>query len=106
MDILLLIAWNLYMGANRLPSTRDYWKKSFLFIGTKISDVITRNKFELYQKFLHFAKNNTIDPNSPISKVKYVSSSLIYNYQKFYTLSRNVTIDEKMIKFTGRLKIK
>ena len=60
MDVLLLISCHLYMGLNRLPSVRDYWKKDFLYMGTKIIDIVSRQKFELWQKFLHIAKSSTI----------------------------------------------
>ena len=86
MDVLLLISCHLYMGINRLPSVRDYWKKNFLYMGSKIIDVVSRQKFELWQRFLHVAKSSTIDSNSPMSRVNYLSSLLIYNYQKYYTL--------------------
>ena len=67
-----------------------------------------RNRFQLIMKFLHFNDNsNQIPRGQPghdrLFKIRPFLSKLIANFQQMYVPSRNISIDESMIGFKGRI---
>ena len=67
-----------------------------------------RDRFSLIMKFLHLADNEQYVPkgqpgHDPIFKLRFFLEPLIANFQKSYTLHRELSIDEAMVGFKGRL---
>ncbi|CAK1599832.1 unnamed protein product [Parnassius mnemosyne] len=47
------IAINIIMGVVRLPAYTDYWSKALRY--SKIADIMTLKRFQLFRRYLHFA---------------------------------------------------
>ena len=67
-----------------------------------------RDRFSLIMKFLHLADNEQYVPkgqpgHDPIFKLRSFLEPLIANFQQSYTLHRELSIDEAMVGFKGRL---
>jgi len=63
-----------------------------------------REEFMLLNTFLHFADNQNANLSDRLYKVRPMLNHLISNWQKYYTLNREICIDERMIKFRGRIR--
>ena len=68
--------------------------------------ILSRNRFEQTFHLLHLA-NNTCDPgNDKIYKVRRFATILTSQFESLYTLRQQVTIDEAVIPFKGKLSFK
>ena len=61
-----------------------------------------------YEKFLHLVDNSRMMPrgqpgHSKIFKVEHVVNSLVQNYKFSYIMKKEVSVDESMIAYKGRL---
>ena len=133
-DILAYIGIRIYMGLHKLPSIKHYWKKGEY--QTNIYQVMPRNYFLLLGQALHFPEkekenedekekkekdtdkeiDSTFDSDcssdnnkikiDPRHKINLYLEKLAKNFQKYYVLGNNVTIDESLLLFKGRNSMK
>ena len=89
------------MGIIRLPELEDYWKTSWVAEIPFFSKVMPRDRFEMIFWMLHVSH-----PTGPVAKkidkVKLFLEKIIGKFQEKYTPSREVAVDETMLKFRGR----
>ena len=67
-----------------------------------------RDRFSLIMKFIHLADNEAYIPKGqpgydPLFKLRPFLEPLIANFQKSYTPHRELSVDEAMVGFKGRL---
>ena len=111
-EIMRFLGIIILMGLVRLPSVDMYWtaKKTDLYNVPTIKTAMTRARFRLLLRFIHFAdKNDTEDleeAEKRIHKIKRLITDLNANLQDILTLGRNVVIDESSVLFRGRLSFK
>ena len=98
------------MGINNLPSISDHWSTDILFRNPVYNSVMSRNRYQLICKFLHFADNRRFDPQDPnrdrLFKIKPLLNYLVAKFQEVYYPSQNVSIDEQLLLHKGNLKFK
>ena len=69
--------------------------------------VMSRNRFQLLWKFLHFSDNTTIDTAAdPLAKVKWVLEHLTERFRRMFQPSDRIAIDEGMLLWRGRLEFR
>lgn len=96
-----LIIW---MGIVKLPTISLYWSQDILFRQTFPASVMSRNRFEIMLKMLHFANNATAEDR--LSKIRYIVDTLNTNFKKHYDPHETICIDESLIPFRGRIGIR
>jgi len=64
------------------------------------------DRFELILKFWHYCNNEELTENDRLFKLRRISEMLISRFQAVYTLERNVSIDESMVLWRGRLRFR
>ena len=67
-----------------------------------------RDRLSLVLKFLHLSDNSQYTPkgqpgHDPLFKLRSFLESLIANFQQAYTPYRELSVDEAMVGFKGRL---
>ena len=69
---------------------------------------MSRNRFQLLNKFLHFNDNELRPSNcdDKLYKVRPVYEHIVSKWHKLYRLGEHIAIDEAMLKWRGRLGIK
>ncbi|KAJ8912401.1 hypothetical protein NQ315_013467 [Exocentrus adspersus] len=77
-----LVAW---MGIVKMPALADYWSKDSLLNINFPRSVMSRNRFEILLRTIHFADNNQATPGDKLSKIKPLVDKLIKNYKDLYT---------------------
>ena len=123
------IALILVMGLVRYPKVESHWSTSWPYATEAFSSVSYRNsvtytcmykymymyiqvmkrdRFSLLLRFLHLNDNSQYkkkgEPgHDPLFKLRPFLAPLIANFQRVYTLNREVSVDESMIGFKGRL---
>ena len=98
----------IVMGLIHFPAIEDYWITSWPFANTTFSPVLKRDRFTLLLRFLHLNNNANYIPkghpgHDPLFKIRPFMEALINNFQKAYVPGREISLDESMIGFKGRL---
>lgn len=102
-EIRAFLGVTLAMGLTQVPSLNLYWSKDKLFHNQFISSVMSRDRYFLLLKFLHFVDNSTADTTNRLYKIENILSKLISNYQDILQPGKILVIDESMVPFRGRL---
>jgi len=95
-----LIIW---MGIVRLPKIHLHWSRDEVYNQTFPSKVMSRNRFELLLRFIHFSNNEENDPNDRLSKIIYIVDILNRNFKKYYNPDEILCVDESLVPFRGRI---
>ncbi|CAH2003354.1 unnamed protein product [Acanthoscelides obtectus] len=104
-EMKIFIAFLLWMGLDRKPEIRDYWKKHILY-KNDVSCYISRNRFELLLGFIHFADNEMASPDNRLYKIEHLLRLLNNKFSIMFEPGEKITIDESMIPFRGRVKFR
>ncbi|XP_052818115.1 piggyBac transposable element-derived protein 4-like [Mya arenaria] len=92
------------MGILRLPARNDFWRTSKRMFTTSFNSIMPRDRFNLIWHYLHLTDNQ--QPQETPDKLRKIRPMMTYLNDKFmnaYTPYGNVTVDESMVKFKGRL---
>ena len=104
----LFLSLIICMGIVNMPNIQSYWNTSWPFASNNFNEIMSRDRFLLYLKFLHLANNDRMIPlhqvgHDKLFKVRYFLSQLMESYQSSYRMERELSVDEMMIKYKGRL---
>lgn len=97
------------MGIDRKPSTRMYWSTD-AFLQTPIyAKTMSRDRFTQIMRYLHFSDSEQeplpgAQNFDPLYKVKLLVDHFNACFKHEYNPRRNVTIDECIIPFKGRVQ--
>ena len=104
---MLYFAMILYRGVVWKPSYAHYYTENAIFATPIISKILSYNRFLLIEKFLHFVDNRTLAKNyQKIAKIKPVHDYLSQQFSLLYTPERDISIDESLLLWKGRLSWK
>jgi len=104
-DILSYIAVRIGMGINCIPDKEDYWSGDPIYHNDAISSIMTRLHFRTLEAALHATKDEKALINNS-EKITEFMSLLLKRFQGSYQPKQDITIDESMIPFKGRSKMK
>ena len=102
------LAMTIIMGLINYPCTEDCWVTSWPFATVTFSSILKRNRFSLIMKFLHLNDSTKYVPKGQpgydaLYKLRPFLDSLVSNFKAGFTLGREVSVDEAIIGFKGRL---
>ena len=102
------LALVVVMGLVDYPCLDDYWSISWPFATHTFSSVMSRDRFSLILRFLHVNDSSQYIPKGQpgydaIYKIRPFLSSLLRQFKSNYSSQRELSIDESMIGFKGRL---
>jgi len=106
-EMKLFLGISLLMGLIRKPNIEFYWSEKDLFSTPSIPKLMTRNRFCLILKFLHFANNANKDNETDGTKDKLYKMREVYDlltesFSSVFVPGQRVAIDEGMIRWFGR----
>jgi len=95
----------LHTGTIKMPKMSDYWKTDELFNLNCFREKMSRNRYMLIMRALHFCKNPEAGEKAPsrIYKVEKVLDYFNKRMQDVYQPSKNLSLDESMVLWRGRL---
>ncbi|XP_025190988.1 piggyBac transposable element-derived protein 4-like [Melanaphis sacchari] len=102
----IFIGLLFHMGTIRLSRLEDYWKTSRLFNIPCFREYMSRNRFMLILRALHFTRNPKEGEPIPHNRLYKIQSVLNYfnsKMEEVYEPPKNLSIDESMILWRGRL---
>ena len=106
------LALVLLMGILRKPNIHMYWSTSEVYHTAIFSKTMRRDRFSLILNFFHFNDNEDPlfdkddDDRDRLHKVHPVIELLRDRCQKVYQPGKNLSVDESLVLFKGRLNFK
>jgi hypothetical protein len=101
-------AISFYMGLKKQPNMKTYWqRKGSLFHCPVISQIFTRDRFQAITRCLHIMNparyvTNRKEPGyDKMGQVRWLVDELRQAFMREYTLGKNFTVDEMMIRYKG-----
>lgn len=91
------------MGIVRLPSLAEYWSNDELFNLQFPRKVMSRNRFEILLRMIHFADNSADHNNGKLYKINPLVEMLVQSFKSLYIPEEYVCVDETLLPFRGRL---
>lgn len=95
----------IWMGLNIRPKLSDYWSTDPLYENI-VSKQMTRNRFEILLRMLHFSDNSIPNENDRLRKINPLLNLLQSTFQEVYTIGKKMVIDESMVPWRGRLSFR
>ncbi|GFR21247.1 piggyBac transposable element-derived protein 4 [Trichonephila clavata] len=110
-EILKFLGLILLMGHIEKDSIQDYWTTNYLVETPFFREVMPRDRFLMILKFLHFSDNSLKESrDSPtydrLWKIRKNFDSFNRTFKEVYDPTENVSFDEVIIKFKGRIHFK
>ncbi|XP_003740690.1 piggyBac transposable element-derived protein 4-like [Galendromus occidentalis] len=96
----------LYMGLVPYPSIPDYWSTNDLYGNRIVATTMSRNRFQLLLRFVHFSNNQKENASGRSSKFIRVLEALQDKFCLAYTPGDMLVVDETMVPFRGRLSFR
>lgn len=96
------------MGLIRKPSMSSYWSTSPLMATAIFPAVMTRDRYLLLLRMLHFVDNGLALPRDHpecdrLFKIRPVLDHFVDRFSEIYTPGKEISIDESLVLFKGRL---
>ena len=110
-EIRAFVAVNMMMGIKRLPAIWCYWSTNPQFWCSWISGTMPQTRYLKLSQYLHIRDNTGMPargrPNfDPVYKLRQLLDILPANFRRAYRPGREVSIDEAMVGFKGRLSFR
>ena len=110
-EMKLFIFVNFMFGIHRLPEVQMYWSTDPLLRVPAIADLMSRNWFNKLNKYFHLNNNSDAVEKGkpgydPLFKVQPLLNLVHDNSAAHYHPDQDISIDEAMIKFSGRLSFR
>ncbi|WAR15739.1 PGBD4-like protein [Mya arenaria] len=105
------LAINVLMGIQQLPLISMYWSSNPFIGNPGIIGTMTCNRFQKLAQYFHVSDRASEprrgDPGyDRLFKVREVMTAVMDCFKRAYTLSKEVAVDEAMIKYSGRLSFR
>ena len=102
-EIRKLIGLVFLMGVVRKPTVDSYWSGNSLIATPFFPRTMPRDRFSLLLKFLHFSNSEDAPADDILFKLRQVCDILRRQIQDVYIPDREISIDESMVLWRGRL---
>jgi len=93
----------LTMGMVKKSLIADYWSTDPIVATPVFNASMPRDRFELLLKFWHFSDNQAMPEGDRLFKLRGVCNAIIERFQTVYIPGRELSIDESMVLWRGRL---
>ena len=103
-DICLFIASILYRGVNQKPVTHMFYTKNNLFKTPGFKKILPQDRLVLLEKYIHFVDTSTLgELYNRSAKIEPIHEYLVECWQSLLTLEENISVDEALLLWKGRL---
>ncbi|XP_056392685.1 piggyBac transposable element-derived protein 4-like [Hyla sarda] len=101
----------LNMGLCKKPTIRSYWVTDILYHTPLYPLVMSRTRFEILFRFLHYNNNDECLPQSDpafdrLFKIRPLITHFNSKFCQVYTPQKQISVDESLVHFKGRLRFR
>ena len=105
-EISAFFGLNIFMGVNKLPSVSRYWHTD-PFIGSEgFKRTIPYKRFYQLSKYIHLSNPEEENANDKLAKLRPLITLLERKFCEIYIPGKNLSVDEALVKYNGRLSFK
>ena len=97
------VGLNIAMGITDMPEYRDYWSEEPILHDAFVAGVMPRRRYEKLAQYFHCAMPGDEDARHKLAKVRPLLTICEASFHRCYAPSRDLSVDEAMIRFDGRL---
>lgn len=97
------ILLSLIMSVVEKPTLQSYWTKRKILETKIFSEVMSLKRYQIIMRFLHFSNNEEANPSDKLGKIRPIIEYIENKFLKNYTPDRDISVDESLMKFRGRL---
>lgn len=105
-EMLVFIGILLIMGIVRLPEMRLYWSKDPMYANERIKRAMKRERFFDFLQYWHFSDSEQVSSDNRLFKISTLLEMINRNFQEVVEPGKELTIDETMIPWRGRLQFR
>ncbi|XP_068103433.1 piggyBac transposable element-derived protein 4-like [Hyperolius riggenbachi] len=106
-DIWQFLGLIILQGVVGKPLQKWNWSTNRILATPFFGSVMPEYRFSLIMKFLHFSNNVEFDeathPAPKLKKIWELYQRIMSNFRTTYTLERDITVDESLMAYKGRL---
>lgn len=96
----------ILMGQVEKDRKDDYRSSEFYTKTPSFSTVMSRNRFRQIWNTWHFSNNRTTAGSNKLGKIQLILSYLLDKFKSVYTPKKELSLDESIIPWRGKLSIK
>ena len=93
-------------GTVQFPILARQWSKDPLYFHPIFGKTMSRNRFTTILKNLRFVDHETVDKSERLYKIKPIIDIVLHNLKTLLSPEKQLSIDESMLHWRGRLKFK
>ncbi|CAG0888976.1 unnamed protein product [Darwinula stevensoni] len=106
-DIWRFLGLIILQGVVGKPLQKWYWTTNRLLATPFFGTVMSEYRFSLIMKYIHFSNNEDFDeathPAPKLKKIWEICQMIVKNFQETYVPDRDVSVDESLMAYKGRL---
>ena len=98
----------ILMDVMKFEREELYWSdnKEFPLVRSKFGEIMPRDRFVQIKRYLHFSDDAGNNQGDKLRKIRFILDHCRDKFQSEYVPHREISVDEAMIPFKGRLGMK
>ena len=105
-EMKIFMALHLLMGIIVKPEIEMYWSRLPLVSTPIFSSSMSRDRWCVILTFFHLADNEQANAEDKLTKLRPLIDLMLARFRAVYTPSREVSIDEELVAWRGRLQFR
>ena len=98
-ELYIVFAITMFMSRVKKRTLAEYWTKDPLIATHQFSNYMSRDRYLLLLRILHFNDNTTQIPGKRLHKLKPIVDHLRNTYSSVFVPFQNICIDESLVLF-------
>lgn len=105
-EIYVFLAFTMLMARNKKLEIQDYWSLDPLSYQPIFSQYMSRDRYQILLRFLHFSDNKCQIPGDRLAKIRLPLQEITKNFKQAMVPFENLAINESLVLWKGRLSFK
>ncbi|XP_068723649.1 piggyBac transposable element-derived protein 4-like [Montipora capricornis] len=97
---------NILIGIHSLPQVSMLWESDDFVASEGFKKTMPKHRFFTVSKYIHLSNPNNEDASDLLCKVRPLVTLLERKFAEAFVLGKNISVDEGLVKFNGRLSFK
>ena len=105
-EIYVFLAISLLMPLVKKNRIKDYWSKDIIIETPIFGQIMSRDRYLFFLRFLHFADNSNPNKDDRLFKIRCIVDHFKSVFKRSFYPFQNIVIDESLLLFKGRLSFR
>ncbi|KAJ8940786.1 hypothetical protein NQ314_010596 [Rhamnusium bicolor] len=105
-EIYVFLAISLLMPLVKKNGIKDYWSKDIIIEIPIFGQIMSRDRYLFFLRYLHFADNSNPNKDDRLYKIRCIVDHFKSVFKRSFYPFQNIVIDESLLLFKGRLSFR